>query len=168
MVLVRKECFEKVGLFDENLPAGEDFDLWIRLAKYYQFDYVREPLVLYRVHEKRVTSDPYRSLIAKKLLFEKYSVELTTSFNDREILGFWHYVLGVRYCECGDVRRGKKEFVKAITCNPFSILYYARLLASFFGSKVFSLLTRRLDSLFWLAHEARYYGQSIMEKFPLE
>ena len=27
MVLVRKECFEKVGLFDENLPGGEDFDL---------------------------------------------------------------------------------------------------------------------------------------------
>jgi len=163
MVLVRKECLEKVGLFDENLPAGEDFDLWIRLAKYYQFDCIREPLVLYRIHEKRVSADPYRSLIAKKSLFEKYSMELTTSFNDRKILGFWHYGLGVRYCECGDVRRGKKEFVKAITCNQFSVLYYARLLASFFGSKVFNLLTHRLDSLLWLAR-ARNISNDLNEE----
>ena len=158
VVLVRKECFEKVGLFDENLPADEDFDLWIRLAKCYQFDYVREPLVLYRVHEKRVTTNPYRNLTAKKLLFEKYSLELTTSFNDRKILGFWHYVLGVRYCKCEDVRRGRKEFVEAITCNPFSIIYYARLLTSFFGSKVFSLLTRRVDSLLRLDYRRAKYA----------
>jgi len=145
-VLVRKECFKKVGLFDEKLPAGEDFDLWIRLAKYYQFDYVRECLVLYRVHEKRISTDPYRILRAKKLLYKKYSNELTTSFNHRKILGFWHFVLGVYHCRCGDVGQGKKEFIKAITNDPFVVLYYVRLFTSFFGSTVFSLLTSLLDS----------------------
>jgi predicted dehydrogenase len=87
----------------------------------------------------------HRILRARKLLY-KYSKELMTSFNLRKILGFWHYILGVDYCECGDMRQGKNEFVKAITNDPFFILYYAALFVSFFGSKVFDLLTRLLDS----------------------
>ena len=146
MILVRKECLEKVGLFDENLPGGEDFDLWIRLAKHYQFDYVRECLVLYRVHEKRISTDPYRILRAKKLLYKKYSKELTTSFNHRKKLAFWQYALGTLYCRCGDMAQGKKQLVKAITNDPFSILYYARLFTSFFGSTVFNLSTVLLHS----------------------
>jgi glycosyltransferase involved in cell wall biosynthesis len=162
LVLVRKECFKKVGLFDEDLPAGEDFDLWVRLAKYYQFDYVREPLVLYRVHERRISTDPYRVLRASKLLFKKYSKELKTSCNSRKILGSWHYTLGIHYCECGDIEKGKKEFREAISSNPFLIRYYAQLFASFFDSNAFNLLTHLLDSLLW----SRYKRKSVMGKFP--
>ncbi len=147
-VLIRKECFNRIDLFDENLPAGQDFDLWIRLAKNFKFDYVNEPLFLYRVHKKRITTDPNKRLRAKKLLFEKYSKELTTSVNHRKILGFWHYTLGVYHCKFGDIGQGKKEFAKAITNDPFSVLYYARLFTSFFGSTVFNLLTGLSDS-FW-------------------
>ena len=138
--MVRKECFDRIGFFDENLPAGQDYDMWIRLAKHYQFDYVREPLVLYRVHDKRITTDPHRKLRATKLLHTKYSKELITSLKHRKILGSWQFSLGVRYCKCGDLMRGKKELVKAIANDPFSILYYATLFASFFGSTVFNLL----------------------------
>lgn len=147
LVLVRKECFEKIGLFDENFPAGEDFDLWIRLAKYYQFEYVREPLVLYRIHEKGISKDPCQILRAKKLLFKKYSKELATAFNNIKTIGFWYYALGVLHCECGNIGQGRKEFVKAVAINPFSPVYYGRLFASFFGSRVLNLLTGRLDSL---------------------
>ena len=145
-VLIRKECIDRIGLFDENLPAGQDFDLWIRLAKNYQFDYVNEPLVIHRIHKKRITTDHYGRLRAKKLLFKKYSKELTTSFKHRKILGFWHNVLGVYYCKCGDIEQGKKEFVKAITNDPFYLLYYARLFSCFLGSTVSNLLTGLLDS----------------------
>jgi hypothetical protein len=34
--LIRKECFEQVGLFDESL-AFEDYDFWLRVAARYQF-----------------------------------------------------------------------------------------------------------------------------------
>jgi glycosyltransferase involved in cell wall biosynthesis len=46
--VVRRSCLEDVGYFDENLPMGIDYDLWIRLAARYRFDYVDEPLVKYR------------------------------------------------------------------------------------------------------------------------
>ncbi|MGM0383148.1 MAG: glycosyltransferase family 2 protein [Thermodesulfobacteriota bacterium] len=31
-VIIKRSLFEEVGLFDETLPAGEDFDLWLRIS----------------------------------------------------------------------------------------------------------------------------------------
>jgi glycosyltransferase involved in cell wall biosynthesis len=45
---VRREVFDQVGLFDESLPLAIDYDLWLRAAAMFRFDYVDEPLVWYR------------------------------------------------------------------------------------------------------------------------
>ena len=47
-VLVRREVFSHVGSFDPHLDLAVDFDLWLRVAKHYSFDFVDEELVLYR------------------------------------------------------------------------------------------------------------------------
>lgn len=148
-VLIKKECINRVGLFDENLSASQDFDLWIRLAKHYYFDYINEPLFFYRVHEKRITTNPQKRLRAKKLLYTKHSEELDRLVDNtqaRKILGFWHYVLGVLYCQCGEIGQGKKELIMAIRNDPSSIPYYARLLFAFSGSTIFDLTTTILNS----------------------
>jgi glycosyltransferase involved in cell wall biosynthesis len=47
--LIRRICFEQVGLFDRNLRSFvEDWDLWLRMAPYFDFKVVNEPLVYYR------------------------------------------------------------------------------------------------------------------------
>jgi glycosyltransferase involved in cell wall biosynthesis len=48
--VVRRNALERSGLFDERikLASSEDYDLWLRLARDVRFDYVDEPLVLYR------------------------------------------------------------------------------------------------------------------------
>lgn len=46
--VIRRSCLDEVGWFDEELPMGIDYDLWIRLAARYRFDYVDERLVKYR------------------------------------------------------------------------------------------------------------------------
>lgn len=48
-VLARREVLEQEGLFDDSLPLAIDFDLWLRVARHYRFDYVDEPLIEYRV-----------------------------------------------------------------------------------------------------------------------
>lgn len=47
--VVRRECLERHGLFDETLGMGIDYDLWLRLSAHYQFDFISEPTVRYRI-----------------------------------------------------------------------------------------------------------------------
>jgi len=44
-MVVKKECFFKVGMFDEYLVTAEDMELMFRISKYYHFKYIEEPLV---------------------------------------------------------------------------------------------------------------------------
>jgi glycosyltransferase involved in cell wall biosynthesis len=46
--VARRKCFENLGLFDESLAMSIDWDLWLRFATQHRFDYVDEPLLLYR------------------------------------------------------------------------------------------------------------------------
>ena len=38
--MVRKRCFDAVGLFDERLPTSNDYDLWVRMSEHFRFVYV--------------------------------------------------------------------------------------------------------------------------------
>ena len=45
-IMVRRELFEQVGMFDESLPCCEDYDLWLRVATRYPFLLVDQPLTV--------------------------------------------------------------------------------------------------------------------------
>jgi len=47
-VMIRRELLDKVGLFDENLPACEDYDLWLRITKDYPIYLIDKPLIIKR------------------------------------------------------------------------------------------------------------------------
>jgi glycosyltransferase involved in cell wall biosynthesis len=47
--VVRRECLERHRGFDESLGMGIDYDLWLRLSAHYQFDFISEPTVRYRI-----------------------------------------------------------------------------------------------------------------------
>jgi glycosyltransferase involved in cell wall biosynthesis len=49
-VLLRRACFEGIGLFPENLKWLEDWMYMLRLANKCRFLYISEPVAKYRVH----------------------------------------------------------------------------------------------------------------------
>ncbi len=55
-MVVRREVYEHVGGFDENLSYGEDWAMWTRIAAKYPVWYEPAPLALYRVHGGSVTA----------------------------------------------------------------------------------------------------------------
>jgi glycosyltransferase involved in cell wall biosynthesis len=73
-VMLRKELFNKVGNFDESLPACEDYDLWLRIAVKYAFHFIEEPLIIKRgghadqLSRKYWGMDRFRVFALKKLL----------------------------------------------------------------------------------------------------
>src|SRR5213593_1528227 len=55
--VVRRSILDRAGLFDENLLACEDWDLWIRIAKTCEIYYVDLPLAKYRLHTSNTSRD---------------------------------------------------------------------------------------------------------------
>lgn len=53
--IIRRQCFEEVGLFDRSLRVGEDIDMWLRLSRKYAGGYLSEPLAKARIHPKSIT-----------------------------------------------------------------------------------------------------------------
>jgi glycosyltransferase involved in cell wall biosynthesis len=45
-VIVKRSLFEEVGLFDESLPAAEDYDLWLRISCRYPIYLIDKELVV--------------------------------------------------------------------------------------------------------------------------
>lgn len=47
-LMLRRSVLDNIGLFDETLPACEDYDLWIRMAAAYPIHLISEPLIVKR------------------------------------------------------------------------------------------------------------------------
>lgn len=47
--VVRRACLKNAGGFDESLKMGIDWDLWLRFSVFWEFAYVDEPLLIYRL-----------------------------------------------------------------------------------------------------------------------
>ncbi len=61
--LVRRECFDKVGMFDVELLSLQDYDMWSRIAREYKVEYVDMPLIKYYFHAgEQITTLPYKQI----------------------------------------------------------------------------------------------------------
>lgn len=61
-VLVKRECFDQVGMFDETLKACEDWDMWMRISQKYSFEYVDAPLVKLRRHQNSMQANHWHMI----------------------------------------------------------------------------------------------------------
>ena len=59
-VVVRRECVERCGRFDESLALAQDWELWLRIARNWGVGIVPARLVVYRRHEGQRSADRAR------------------------------------------------------------------------------------------------------------
>lgn len=143
-VLRRKECFNRVGLFDDLLNTQQDWDMWIRIAKYYRFALIKIPLVKYRIHPNQISNNPEAKVITAKRILVKYANEL----EKRPRAHSKHYFyIGNRFCHMGKTKEGQRYLLKAISLCPFYFRYYICVFGSLFGPKCFIYLVKIKRSL---------------------
>lgn len=71
-VLIRASVFQDIGHFDETLVASEDWDMWLRIAQKYTFDYVDRVFVQIRVHPNNMQKDFSRMLTSDLAMLNKF------------------------------------------------------------------------------------------------
>jgi len=138
-VVVRKECFGKAGMFDERLPRLQDWDLWIRISRYYHFLYVGEPLVEVYYTPDSISSDDKALIMAEKLILERYSNDIE---RNKKSLAKHLYVIGNLLCQNGEMDQGRDYLLEAARLYPLSIKYLIAATLSLFGERVYSKVVK--------------------------
>ncbi|HVF91206.1 MAG TPA: glycosyltransferase [Blastocatellia bacterium] len=73
--VIKRECFDKAGLFDEALPRLIDLELFIRLSDHFEFLHCKEPLVRYYDCEG-ISTNAGALVSARRYLMDKYRQRL--------------------------------------------------------------------------------------------
>lgn len=78
-VAIKRELFIEVGGFDENLPALQDYDLWIRCCKQFYIDHDGECNIRYTIADnpsKQISGRKSNHIKAVKILLKKYQKDI--------------------------------------------------------------------------------------------
>ena len=71
-VLIRSEAFARSGLFDYELPARQDYEMWIRIAKYNKIEGIPDHLFVHRTHEgNQISKSSIRRGIGYLVIYNK-------------------------------------------------------------------------------------------------
>ncbi|MDQ2807350.1 MAG: glycosyltransferase family 2 protein [Chloroflexota bacterium] len=56
LLLIRRACFDRVGLFNEKVGLGQDWDMWIRITRAFPIGVVAGPLIHFTRHADSISA----------------------------------------------------------------------------------------------------------------
>ena len=138
--IIRKECFEKVGRFDEELSCLEDWDLFIRISRYYQFMFIDEPLLLSYYTPGSVNEQEGNIKVnALRLILQKNWRDLVL---DEYLLARHYFNIGNSLCLDRKVKEGRKFFIESVKLYPLNIKSLLAFALSFGGGVLYKKTQR--------------------------
>lgn len=151
-VLARKRPILEVGLFDEHIRRGHDFDLWLRLVKHgVRVAYHRKVLVHHRLLESGLSGNAISQLERTLTVLETIHKRggLTAS-EEAALRGSMNRTRATLALEIGKAKLLKKDFVDAL--DSFK---EARRLRSSWKLVIVCLGLRVAPNLLWRVYNAR-------------
>ncbi|MBD3426746.1 MAG: glycosyltransferase [Candidatus Omnitrophica bacterium] len=142
--LVKRECFLKVGNFDESLPSFEDWDMWLRISKHFKFRYSDEPLVIVHITEGSMTADISKIVRARKLILQKHYNEF---MQNRKLLAKNYVQLACELYSIGRMSEGRAYSFKALRIAPFDLRNIIYTALSLLGKSCFVKILSAYKSL---------------------
>ena len=125
--MVRRDLFERVGLFDETLSGCEDWDMWIRIARVSAIAYVDQVLAKYRMHQANMSLDHERMMTNGLRVLEKAfsapgpSPEIRGL--RRTVFSRWHANCGLDRFHVGRYEQARSDLIRAVTLDPRCLFY---------------------------------------------
>jgi len=151
-VLARKKPILEVGLFDESIRRGHDFDLWLRLVKHgVRFAYHRKVLVHHRILESGLSGNAISQLERTLSVLETINNRGGLTASEEAALRMsMNRTRAALALEIGKARLMKKEFGDAL--DSFK---EARSLRRSWKLVIVCLGLRIAPNLLWRVYQAR-------------
>lgn len=118
--LIRRECFDRVGLFDPEMPARQDYEMWLRISREYKIVGVPERLIYYRKHPgERISTNWKKCRDSYRLVKVKYA-------EDYALYNYARAKLILRLFDCSiklrDYGQALKYFAQAFVASPACVI----------------------------------------------
>lgn len=129
--VVRREALDRCGTFDESLKMGIDWDLWLRISTQYAFDYVNEPLLLYRVgHSGQMSKNAEERQRCADRIMHNFQQRFPAALSAETLRAAAYYTACNRgyYFSRVDRRTALRWYAKALGIRPLALSAYTGLL----------------------------------------
>lgn len=150
-VMVRKAVLDKVGTFTPYLRACENWELWTRISREHQIDFIDEELAYYRQHDSNMSQN-IDWMIENRLKAIRHNHEqykdivtnenvLTNEAYFRAYRGFGGVYLGQL-----KLKKARKYIALAIKHNPKSLRMYFWFFQACMGKSIL-IFIRKLKNI---------------------
>lgn len=121
-VMVKKDIIDQVGGFDNNMPALQDYDLWIRVAQVTKIEYIDKPLINYYNHDttNQITDNVHKIEEAITKIDNKYD-QLIRQL-EKKVQSKRYYQryngFGKRKLRIGEKKEARQYFLHSFKLKP--------------------------------------------------
>lgn len=134
-VIIRYDYIRKVGLFDEDLPIGEDWDFFLRLAQKCDFAFCDEILVESNLEDDSITKIASRnvdlSISSYQKILEKHSLDFSN-----EVKSLLNFEIGTLFALKNEMKEARKYLIKSFK-QKFSVKIFFMYLLSYCGYNIY-------------------------------
>ena len=121
-LMVRKECFQKIGLFDTQFSCFQDDHLCFRLAKEYRVDFVPEILaIIHQGADSQLTKDMLSYAQGWWDLLIKHKSEIERECGDR-VLAAYFLKSGKLFLNAHQPELARRAFARARSIAPLRMV----------------------------------------------
>jgi len=151
-IMIRNEVFKQGKKFDETLTSFQDYDLWIRIAKEWEFEVVREHLVINHEHqENRVGINLGPRLKGLKLFLNKWGAAIHENGGYQAVDFFRKKYLSFAYSQAAldHLRKHERQtalhlFNKLLKTRRITPKFFIKFFILFLGNKKLYIFARRI------------------------
>ncbi len=124
-VVMRRECFDKIGFFDPKFTISDDHEFYLRVAERYGIFILEEPLFYYRWHTSNISKKSLRMYQEKVSILKSVRPESSLGVSKADIhqsvlnYGNNFYALATGYKEKKQYIEAAEHYWAAVQCDPF-------------------------------------------------
>lgn len=126
--VIKKECFNRVGLFDATLRSAEDWDMWLRIGQHFNVKVLQECLVKVRIGSTNMSSikNAERMLEYEIKTLDKHW-ERNPSFKNKpflrsEALSYRYFCAAWAYWKARETQKATQYIFKSFFYYPINFL----------------------------------------------
>jgi glycosyltransferase involved in cell wall biosynthesis len=144
--LIRREVFERVGLYDESLLRFQDWEMWVRIARVYEVETLDEPLARVRRHSSNAIGSLDKmhryGQAARWKVMASYPLNREERRILRQNLALHEYTYGIELLRLG--RRGDawKALFRALRLCPGERKAYVHLALPLLSPRLYGFVWR--------------------------